>query len=406
MGWGKPFSKNGWGTKLAKVGAVVAGSMLGGPAGGAAAGAAVGGMGGGGLKGAAIGGVLGGASGLLAGGLGTAAGAPMTGGMQGATQGSGLAGLLTGGGQNLGSVLSGAGASSFSNGMGTTAGTPMATGQGATQGSGVLGGLTGGSFSNGVIGAPQAVGFGDLFGGGNAASSAVKSISPTSKAITSPLSSMAKSAPNVLGKMKTVAKYAMPASSLLSGIQTYGAQGEAEDELLEGRNRALGLLNPYNASGLAANEALTAKLASGELGGAFNPGDLTSTPGYKFALQQGEQALDRQQAASGNYYSGAALKAAQDYGTGLASQTYGDEYNRWLQSQNNTYNMLSNQAANGQHVAGQMGDVYGDMGTYQAEATKGKSNTINQTVAALLSGSGAIGQQKPQFDIYGRLINA
>jgi hypothetical protein len=48
---------------------------------------------------------------------------------------------------------------------------------------------------------------------------------------------------------------------------------------------------------------LSDKLSSGELGGTFNPTDLTQDPGYQFNLQQGQQALDRAQGAKGNYFS-------------------------------------------------------------------------------------------------------
>ena len=46
-------------------------------------------------------------------------------------------------------------------------------------------------------------------------------------------------------------------------------------------------------------------------------------PGYQFRLAQGQQALDRSQAASGGRYSGAALKAGVGYNSGMASQEFG-----------------------------------------------------------------------------------
>jgi len=296
MGWGKPFSKKGWGTKLAKVATVVGGTLLGGPLGGAAAGAAVGGMGGGGIKGA-----------------GTSAGTAMSGGFQGATQGTGLLGGLTRGVSSLGSMFGG----------------------GAAGGSSML---------------SKTGNFGSLLNAG---------------------------------------------SSIYSGINQNKAQGDARDDLLEGQERARAALAPYGESGLAANQALAAKMASGELGGKFNPGDLTNDPGYKFNLAQGEQALQRRQSASGNMFSGAALKEAQDYGQGLADKTYGDAYQRWLQGQQNTYNQYSGQSAAGQNAAAGLGGIYNQMGETNATAGMNQSNTLNQSLAALLSGSGSIGQKKP-----------
>ena len=55
---------------------------------------------------------------------------------------------------------------------------------------------------------------------------------------------------------------------------------------------------------------------------------LTMDPGYKFRLSEGMKALDRQAAARGGLISGNALKATQRYGQDLASQEFGNAYNR------------------------------------------------------------------------------
>jgi len=192
-------------------------------------------------------------------------------------------------------------------------------------------------------------------------------------------------------------------SSIFSGINANRAEGNARDDLLAGQERARVALAPYGESGLAANQALAAKMASGELGGTFNPGDLTNDPGYKFNLAQGEQALQRRQAAAGNMFSGEALKEAQDYGQGLADRTYGDAYQRWLQGQQNTYNQYSGQAAAGQNAAAGLGGIYNQMGTTRAEAGVSQADNINKTLSALLSGSGAIGQKRPTL-INGQVV--
>lgn len=131
-------------------------------------------------------------------------------------------------------------------------------------------------------------------------------------------------------------------------------------------------LQPYQQTGLQANTLLQNALSGGTLGGNFTPGDLTQDPGYQFALSQGNQALDRKEAAGGNYYSGQALKEAQTYGQGLADQTYNDAYNRWLQQQQNTYNILSGQQKQGQTAGTNIGQY--DLGIGQANA----QNTINK----------------------------
>ena len=79
------------------------------------------------------------------------------------------------------------------------------------------------------------------------------------------------------------------------------------------------------------------------LPGAFTPGaesalpaaftgevDLQADPGYQFRLSEGLKALDRQAAARGGLISGSALKASSRYGQDMASQEYGNAYNRAL----------------------------------------------------------------------------
>jgi len=58
-----------------------------------------------------------------------------------------------------------------------------------------------------------------------------------------------------------------------------------------------------------------------------NPSSVTGTPGYQFALQQGTQAIDRSAAAKGMLNSGNVLQELQKYGSGLASQEYGNQAN-------------------------------------------------------------------------------
>lgn len=58
--------------------------------------------------------------------------------------------------------------------------------------------------------------------------------------------------------------------------------------------------------------------------------DLYDDPSYKFRLEQGQKALDRQGAASGRFLSGSQLQAASNYNQGAASQEYQSAYNRAL----------------------------------------------------------------------------
>ena len=183
-----------------------------------------------------------------------------------------------------------------------------------------------------------------------------------------------------------MSKIVTPITSLL-GIHTGNrAADTATSYLTTGMQSAQNELRPYADTGAQANTSLQNQLSSGALGGNFTPGDLTQDPGYQFRLSQGEQALGRKQSAGGNYYSGQALKEAQSFGQGLADQTYNDAYNRWLQQQQNTYNILSGQQKLGYDAAGNIGNYAAGIGNANANNTIFKENNTNKGLAGFLGG--------------------
>ena len=99
---------------------------------------------------------------------------------------------------------------------------------------------------------------------------------------------------------------------------------------------------------------------------------LQADPGYQFQLGQGQQAVERSLAARGLGQSGAALKAAQEYGQGLASQTYDDYFNRQSQLANLGYG-----AASG------LGSIYSNLGNVQAAAELERMNQRNNMLSSL-----------------------
>jgi hypothetical protein len=101
-------------------------------------------------------------------------------------------------------------------------------------------------------------------------------------------------------------------------------------------------LQPYDASGQAALHNALALTDLGPTGGGPNYVDLAynqylppqmtqaqleQTPGYQFTLAQGLKATQSAAAARGLGVSGASLKGAGTYATGLADKTYLDQFN-------------------------------------------------------------------------------
>lgn len=110
--------------------------------------------------------------------------------------------------------------------------------------------------------------------------------------------------------------------------------------------------------------------------------DAAQTPGYQFTLKQGLQAVDSSAAARGLGVSGANIRGAADYATGLANSTYNDVFSRAL----NTFNTNYGSAAN------RVNRLLGLVGSGQnAAATNGSlgAQTANSIGDTLMSGANA-----------------
>jgi hypothetical protein len=100
----------------------------------------------------------------------------------------------------------------------------------------------------------------------------------------------------------------------------------------------------------------------------FKPPNVTDDPGFQFRMEQGQKALERSAASKGTLLTGGMLKDLAGYSQGLASQEYGNAYNRALgqytlahdifeQNQGNLFNRLSGIAGTGQQATGQLGQA-------------------------------------------------
>jgi len=188
---------------------------------------------------------------------------------------------------------------------------------------------------------------------------------------------------------------------VLSAALGYNSNQEAADALLEQQraNRALvGESNKAVSDALLKQyEANTALLQPYAGGFEFTPGDLTADPGYQFNLAQGTSAQDRANLARGNFYSGQALKEAQQFGQGLADTTYNTAFNRALQARGaGMEGALANAGINtdfGRNTADQairnaalgMG-INTDIGNINANRTVNTNNLISGALGSLLGG--------------------
>jgi hypothetical protein len=153
--------------------------------------------------------------------------------------------------------------------------------------------------------------------------------------------------------------------------------------------------------------------AFGSLMGAYPGGQFTAptaaqaqqTPGYQFALNQGENAVQAGASANGSLLTGGTLNAEQQYGQGLANTNYNNVYNQALQSYNTNYNTWSNNQANqfnrlatlagaGQTSAQQLGSQGLQSAGQVANTLQNTGQEVGQQYnnAAAATASGYVGQ--------------
>lgn len=337
------------------IGTALGGAILGAGAAGASTlgsaliGAGTGALSGGGLKGALTDAALSGFGANLGGigqqtlGLSGTQSAALGGALQGASQGvasgEGLKGALTG------AVLQGAGNYALAGGLPETFGTPSGVGEsGPMKGSGIVGSVTRNIPSLGMTG---------------------NTVAPigTNSTLTQSGTGGTMFNRSSLG-------------NIASTLQQYNQQDKLKEEMLKAQQRAEASFAPYAQAG-------TTGLSNIMRG--FDPGDITQNSAYQFRLAEGQKALERSLAARGMSNSGAALKAAQDYGQNLAAEEYDNAYRRWYQENANLANA-------GQNAAGNTAPIYDRMGDIEANAMTAKSNLVNRTLSQLLGGAGNMKQ--------------
>ena len=190
-------------------------------------------------------------------------------------------------------------------------------------------------------------------------------------------------------------------ASIVGGAMSASASKKAAKTQAESADRASDIqqanfeqtredLAPYKQAGDTSLKQLMGQMGSN---GYFNQsyeGDkfnFQADPSYKFRQQQGFDGIQSQAAAQGGLLSGATLKALNDYNSNLASQEYGNAFNRWQSTDNNNYerfnadqtnryNRLSNLVGVGQNAAAQVGNAGAQTSQAIANNTMSGANSI------------------------------
>lgn len=164
------------------------------------------------------------------------------------------------------------------------------------------------------------------------------------------------------------------ANAIARGADTTAASTDAALQYLrEGRDQARTDLAPYREGGAADYSALRSLIGT----------NYQRSPGYQFAFDEGQRAIDRGASARGMLGSGARARELARYGTGMAQQDYGN----WL-------SRLQGLASAGQAATGQGATLAAATGGQQAStAQQGGSALSNLLVqGGQAQAQGTVGQ--------------
>lgn len=131
---------------------------------------------------------------------------------------------------------------------------------------------------------------------------------------------------------------------------------------------------------------LEAQLQSDQEGGGTGGGfDISQTPGYQFRYDEGLNALNNSLAASGNRFSGRAMKAAQEYGQGMASQEYQNQFNRLASLSGQGQSAVGTSGQAGMQTASGVGQAQQAIGQAQAQGAANMNRAVQGGIGNYLS---------------------
>jgi hypothetical protein len=131
--------------------------------------------------------------------------------------------------------------------------------------------------------------------------------------------------------------------------------------------------------------------------GKMTQAELEATPGYQFTLNQGLRATENSASAKGLGVSGAALKGAAAWATGLADQTYNTRFNQQQQIYNDRLSNMNAALANNQQTYNQISGLTGLGGNVSVQA----GTQANQGAANSGSIATGLGNSQGAADIAG-----
>jgi len=168
-----------------------------------------------------------------------------------------------------------------------------------------------------------------------------------------------------------------------SGQDIKQGYGEAIDALEGVKGEQQQLYSPWIDAG---KKALQAMQDTGEFD--FTNLDTFIDPSYEFRLQEGVNALDQSASARGNLMSGAQQQAVTDYGQNLASQEYGNAFDRAFQTYNTNLGKQQHLTGVGQNALGGYSNALSNYGSNIANMYADQGNKLAGNTQKTVGGVG------------------
>lgn len=188
-------------------------------------------------------------------------------------------------------------------------------------------------------------------------------------------------------------------ASIVSSKSAASAQKSAANQATDVQQQMFNTtqqnLQPFIQAGTGAQNMLTDKLPGLTQPITMDEATLRATPGYQFNLNQGLRATQNSAASRGLGTSGAALKGASQFATGLADNTYQNQFGNAVTNQTNIYNRLLGAAGLGENAAAGVGNAAVQTGANIGNNITGAGNAQGASYIAAGQGIGNAAQSIP-----------
>jgi hypothetical protein len=193
----------------------------------------------------------------------------------------------------------------------------------------------------------------------------------------------------------------MSAAKKASKAQIKASENAAQAQR-EMFDRQTQLQEPFRQAGLTAQQQIMQLLGLGgdatapgygSMARSFGMSDFEADPGYAFRQSEGMKALERSAAARGQLLSGGTMKGIQRFGQDLASQEYGNAFNRFQIERAARLNPLQSMMGSGQSATNTLTGAAGNLGQGLAQSEMnagaarasgyvGAANSLNQALGS------------------------